>query len=211
MAEFGLRGRLKRQIRHMDRQMKRATRGWGQTVLWYEWDPASVEDEDGGDPGIAFDDDLYDEGGSQSARVGPAVGSGRRWKAPRTVPVYQAVLNEGEQEFLPEGNYTVDRLTLYVQYSELAKRISNPTDRGAHVNDRIGYDGRIFSVDAFNPRGRIADAVMTVTVHCTEIKDDEMRLDGEDWYSSSTSPSTMDNRVFVNTVEVNADVDLPMT
>lgn len=197
--------RLKRQIEHMDRTMTGAALGWGQTVLWYEFNPASIEDADSGDPDVAFDDDLYDEGGSQLNRVGGAIGSGRRWHSPKRVKVYQAMLNEGAQEFNPEGNYTVDTLTLIVQYSELRKKISNPTDRGAHVNDRIGYDGRIFSVDSFNPRGRIADAIMTVTVQCLEVKEDEMALDPEEWWGDGA----VDVPVTVHVAK--ATVPLPVT
>jgi len=182
--------RLRRNAIRINQGLERFGRQVGQDVLWYEWNAASVEDEDSSDPGPQFDDDLYDEGGSQPGRPDAPVGRNAEWWAPVTVRVLQAVLNEGEQEFQDIGNYTVDRLSIVVAYEALVKAgISNPTDRGGHMNDRIGYDGRLFSVDAFNPRGRIANVPgFTVSVMATEIKDDELAVGDADWASGDRKP-----------------------
>lgn len=187
MSDF----RLRRNARRINDGLRRQTRLVGQDVLWYVWIAESVEDEDSDDPGSVFDSDLYDEGGSQS--IGGNIGTGQsaQWYAPITVRVYQAILNEGSQEFQPEGQYTVDRLTLIVSYESLKRAgIPNPTDRGAHTNDRIDYDGRLFSVDSFNPRGRISNNVFTVTVQCLEIKDDELQVGDQTWWTDTRPPVT---------------------
>lgn len=189
--------RLKRQVAWIERSLKRATRAYGQTVLWYEFDPTSVEDEDSSDAGAGFDDDLYDEGGRQFGG-----GSSRKWQAPKRVPVYQAMLDEGAEQDIGDGQYTVDRLNIITGYTFLVKSgISNPTDRGAHIRDRIEYDGRLFRIDQFEPRGRVADTITSVRVSAVEVKDDERTSDASPWYAirnQTASPSTVVADVDVN-------------
>lgn len=171
--------RLRRSIQHIQKSILRASTRQGQTVLWYEFDPTSVENEDSDDYGAGFDNDLYDEGGVQTGG-----GTSRRWKAAKTIQVFQAILNEGAEQFTDVGTYEVDDLTLIVSADELrAKGIAQPKNRGDHTDDRVVYDNRIFSVDRFNPRGRIADAVLTVTVGCKEVKSDEQVLDDVTWHA----------------------------
>lgn len=188
--------RLKRQIAWMEKSIKRATRAYGQSVLWYEFDPTSVEDTDSNDAGTGFDDDLYDEGGTQFGR-----GQSRKWRAPKRVPVYQAMLDEGGEQYDGDGTYTVDRLTLIIGYTMLVQHgISNPRDRGAHTRDRIEYDNRLFKIDHFEPRGRIADTITSVVISAVEVKDDERVTDAAPWYAirnQTATPST-----------VSADVDV---
>lgn len=173
--------RLRREIEDINRHMKREAERWGQTVLWYEFDPASVQDE-----GPGTDDlDLYDEGGYQVRPGTDEQGSlSRRWKAPKTVQVTMARLDEGEAQYSDEGTYTVDHLTIVVNAHMLRSfGISQPDDVGAHVRDRIEFDGRLFSVDSFVPQGRIADTFLTVTVGATEVKADERMTDAVAWHA----------------------------
>jgi hypothetical protein len=168
--------RLRRVIGRAQRSIRRTSQRQGQRVLWYEFIPSSVEDVDSNDQGTAVDDDLYDEGWSQVRPGSTQGGSAAQWGYPKPVQVFQAMLTEGAQTFDPEGgSYMVDNLTLIVGYQAFLRAgVSNPADRGAHINDRVEYDGRLFAVDAFNPRGRVADTSLTVTVRCLEIKDDEL-------------------------------------
>lgn len=181
-----------REVGRIDRAMRRASQAWGQTVVWYEFDPTSVADPpptpmagtvmagtgSGPETPAPFDDDLYDEGGIQLGG-----GTTRRWGKGKTIPVYQAILTEGERQYGDTGTYAVDTLLLIVNYKVLVRHgITDPTDRGMHYNDRIEYDGRLFSVTHFYPQGRIADSIITVTVSATEVKEDERRNDPDDWH-----------------------------
>lgn len=142
--------------------MRQTARAYGQTVLWFELDEAH---ENPHDP--------YDEGG-------------RFWKSPRTINVYQASIDEGEQQFLRTGAYRVATLHLIIEGDELRRRgISQPIERGAHDQDRIIYDGRLFSVDDLEPRGRIGNTLMTVSVQCTEVMEDEQQMDDLTWYPAA--------------------------
>jgi hypothetical protein len=171
--------RLRRQQAWIDRSLKRATRAFGQSVLWYEFDPTSVEDVDSADQGVGFDDDVYDEGGTQFGG-----GQSRKWQKPKRVQVFQAMLEEGMEQDTGDGTYTVDGLTLIASYALLVQQgISNPTDRGAHIRDRIEFDGRLFKVSHFEPRGRISDYIETVTVTAVEVKDDERVTDAVPWHA----------------------------
>lgn len=163
--------RLRRALRYIDRTIGRESLRRGQQVLWYEFDATSVSD--------AEDIDLYDEGGSQLGE-----GASRKWGSAVPIQTYQAILDEGAQQFLPEGAYTVDTLRLIISYAEMnAAGISNPLDRGAHIHDRVEYDGRLWSVDSYNPRGRTADRSLTVTVICTQVMEDEQVLDDATWHA----------------------------
>jgi hypothetical protein len=173
--------RLRQNAARINKGIRNFSRLVGQDVKWYEFIPQSVEDVDSTDSGTGFDDDLYDEGGEQV--VNGHHGASARWKAPKIIRVVQAIINEGSQQFRETGSYSVDTLTLIVQYEELVRKgLANPANRGAHTNDRIGFDGRIFSVDMFNPRGRIATVPgFTVSIQALEVKEDEL-LDGPNWF-----------------------------
>lgn len=153
--------------------MERESQRWGQQVTWYEFLEESVSDE--------TDDDLYDEGGYQGRPGTTDVGTiGRKWKAPKQVQVYMARLDEGAEQYDETGQYTVDRLTIVVARQSLKNYGIDPTIE--HTNDRIEFDGRLFNVNHFDKRGRLADTYLTVTITCAEVKDDERHTDAAEWH-----------------------------
>jgi hypothetical protein len=152
--------------------MERESQRWGQQVLWYEFNVASVND--------ATDEDLYDEGGPQLRPGTDDAGTSRRWKDPKTVQVYMARLDEGAEDYDETGQYDVDRLTLVVNRQSLKNYGIDPT--ADHLNDRIAFDGRLFNVNHFDKRGRLADTYLTITVTCVEVKEDERYTDDATWY-----------------------------
>lgn len=172
--------RMRRDIRAANKHMRREARRWGQQVLWYEFNPASVEDVDSGDLGTGYDADLYDEGGAQVRPGTTDTGTGRRWKSPKPVQVQLARLDEGAEQYDDRGTYEVDRLTVIVSRQALVFAGIDPdVDR---EDDRVVFDGRVFAVTHFDKRGRIADTYFTVTVTCTQVKEDEMQTDDMPWF-----------------------------
>jgi len=170
---------LRREVDYIDRAMKEEAASWGQTVTWYELLPTSVEDEDSDDPGSTFDDDLYDEGGSQLGS-----GTSRRWGIGKKVTVHNAMLMEGIEQYSDTGTYMVDRLSFSVNYNALQRYgVTVAEDPGAHNGDRIEYHGRIFRVTQFDTQGRIGGFGPTmVTVVAHQVKDDERVNDAEEWH-----------------------------
>lgn len=162
--------RLKRRLVAIEHGLRKYSREVGQTVTWYEFKPSSVAD--------STDTDLYDEGGAQLGG-----GDGRHWYAGVPLPVIQAFLDEGVEQFQPQGQYQLGSLRLILGYAEFQRRgFTMPADRGAHLNDRVEYDNRLWSVDAFLPRGRISNKLMTITVEGTEVTADEQQMDDATWH-----------------------------
>jgi hypothetical protein len=172
--------RLRRDIRAANRHMRQESYRWGQQVDWYEFNPASVEDVDSDDPGTGIDDDLYDEGGLQERTGTTATGTSRKWHAPQPVQAYMARLDEGAEVYDETGTYDVDRLTVVVTRELLAASGIDPDED--RLNDRVGFDGRIFAVNHFDKRGRMADTYLTITVTGTQVMDDEMQTDDLPWH-----------------------------
>lgn len=173
--------RLRRDIRLANKHMRREAYRWGQQVLWYEFDPTSVEDVDSADAGAGYDADLYDEGGTQARPGTTDTGTSRRWRRAKPVQVQLARLDEGAEVFTDEGSYDVDRLTVIVSRQALVNGGVDP-DEDRH-NDRVVFDGRTFAVTHFDKRGRIADTYLTVTVTCTQVMADEMQVDDAAWHA----------------------------
>lgn len=173
--------RLRRDIRLINKHMRREAYRWGQTVTWYEFDPTSVEDVDSDDPGTGFDDDLYDEGGVQARPGTTATGTSRKWQRPKTVQVYMARIDEGMEDYSEEGTYVVDRLTITTNTQLLRSFDIDPS--ADHMNDRIEFDGRLFNIQSFERHGWIADTNTTVTVMAPEVMDDERQTDDASWHA----------------------------
>jgi hypothetical protein len=177
-----LSGRMRRDIRLINKAMRNESYRWGQQVIWYPFNPASVEDEDSDDPGTGYDADLYDEGGLQQRAWSNDTGTSRRWGEARPVQVQMARMDEGMEQFSDQGSYDVDRLTIIVSRQALADSGIDP-DEDRH-NDRVVFDGRTFAVNHFDKRGRISDTYLTATVTCAQVMDDEMQTDDVPWYAS---------------------------
>lgn len=173
--------RMRRDIRLINKHMRREAYRWGQQVLWYEFNPASVEDVDSDDTGFEYDADLYDEGGAQVRPGTDDTGTGRKWFAAKPVQVQMARMDEGAEQFTQQGSYDVDRLTIVVSRKALLDSGIDP-DEDRH-NDRVVFDGRTFAVTHFDKRGRISDTFLTVTVTCTQVMDDEQQTEDVPWYA----------------------------
>lgn len=170
--------RMRRQIKGIDKWMRRESYRWGQEVRWYTFDPSSVSD--------VTDGDIYDEGGLQARSWSSYTGTSRHWFAPRDVQVYMARIDEGARDFDETGTYQVDRLTVITNRQLLRNFGIDPdSDR---VNDRIEFDGRLFHVNHFEKRGWISENHLTITVAGIEVMPDEQQTDDEPWYEGGPVP-----------------------
>lgn len=109
------------------------------------------------------------------------VGPQRMWYPAITLPVLLGDYNRAPQNFDDDGLYRIDRAHLifsYFAFFQTTMLDPDPTGQD-HLNDRVGFDGTLFSVDMFEPRGRVASRFLTVSVDLTEVAQEEMDEDVE--------------------------------
>jgi hypothetical protein len=79
-----------------------------------------------------------------------------------------------------DGLYLVDTARLVLSYNAFfSSTIQDPDPNGQdHVNDRVGFDGRLFGITSFLPEGRVASFFLTITVDLIQITQADMNIDG---------------------------------
>lgn len=161
--------RTLRDIRYAYRGMKEYQFHVGQWVSWFRFNKAGTTVHP-----------VYD--------TGPQ----RAWYPAITLPVLSLEYERAAQNFDDDGLYQVDRAHLVVSYDQFFHTtMLDPDPNGAdHVNDRVGADGRLFSVDSFLPRGRVAAHFLTISIDLTEVAAEELAEDvAVDMFSRYTSAS----------------------
>ena len=106
-------------------------------------------------------------------------GPQRAWYNPITLPVLLGEYNRAPQNFDDDGLYLIDSAHLifsYYAFFQTTRPDPDPTGQN-HVNDRVGFDGTLFSVDSFLPRGRVASHFLTVSVDLHEVAQEDMDED----------------------------------
>lgn len=152
-------------LRHTHRQLNRFQRKVGTKVRWWEFDPENTTK-----------DDLYDEG--------PA----RMWHAPKSVPVYSIIREEGVEVPGPEGKYTVDTIHISADLEALRRAgLSEPYNAQKHLNDRLFYDNFIWEIRRYQIHGRLQDYETTVGIDATRVSPEEMVNDPQ--FSDYDQPS----------------------
>lgn len=98
-------------------------------------------------------------------------GPQRVWFPSISLPVYLGEYMRAAQNFDDDGLYQTDRLHLIFSYNAFfTTGMQDPDPNNFdHVNDRVGFDGRLFSVNSFYPRGRVAGQFLTVSADCLEV------------------------------------------
>ena len=108
-----------------------------------------------------------------------STGPQRVWYPAVTVPVVIAEDIRASKNFDDDGLYLIDQLHLVVSYSAFIHSMipdSDPTGQD-HLNDRIGFDNKLFSVNSFVPRGRVANSYLTISVDCREVAQEDLNED----------------------------------
>jgi hypothetical protein len=98
-------------------------------------------------------------------------GPQRVWYPPVTIPVVIAEYMRASQNFDDDGMYLVDSLHIIMSYDAFFhSQITDPDPNGVdHLNDRVGFDGKLFSVNSFIPRGRVGSYFWTISVQCQDV------------------------------------------
>ena len=142
-------------LRHANKEINRFQRKVGTSVLWWEFDKAGTTK-----------DDLYDEGSATGHR---------EWVAPKRIPVYSVIRQEGIETPNPEGQYTVDSIHLSGQLEKMRQAgLSEPYNSQRHINDRFVYDGFVWEVRRYQIFGRLWDYETTVGIDATKVSPEEM-------------------------------------
>lgn len=106
-------------------------------------------------------------------------GPQRVWYPSIVLPVLLGEYTRAGQNFDSDGLYLVDKVHLIFSYDAFFHTtMIDPDPTGMdHVNDRVGFDGRLFSVDSFLPRGRVASHFLTVSCDLIEVAQEELDED----------------------------------
>lgn len=148
--------RLLREIHAANKIMKRYQFQAGQWAQWYRFDLADTTSNP-----------IYD--------TGPQ----RVWYPAITLPVILGEYSRAPQNFDDSGLYLLDRLHLIFSYDAFFHTtMVDPDPTGQdHLNDRVGFDGHLFSVNSFIPRGRTASHFLTVSCDLQEVAQEDFNED----------------------------------
>jgi hypothetical protein len=136
-------------------EIRRLGLGWyqqtlGEGVLWYEYDAEH-----------STFTSVFDEGGRTYAK-----GIG--------VPVLWVIENEDDEENPPEGGRYNPTLRFAVDIAQLRRSgVSDVMDAERHQNDIVLYHRTLWTVNAFQIRGRMGGHSVIIGVECERVSPDE--------------------------------------
>lgn len=129
----------------------------------------------------AAGDDLYDEG----------AGQGKVFTGPYRIPVLHAIHNQGPSQDTPQGQYTVDNLSLTASFEAL--RVMGFTDMDIehekYLADRLIYDDTVFRLTSISVLGQIQNRDIIVGMECTQVNPDELVNDAQFARWSQSAPA----------------------
>ena len=148
--------RLLREIRSAYQGMREYQTNAGQFCFWFRFNQ-----------GATTSHPIYD--------TGPQ----RAWYSPVTVPLLMGIYQRAAQNFDDGGLYLLDKLHVVLNYWDFFEStMPDPDPSGQnHLNDRVGFDGHLFSVDSFLPQGRVADYFLTISCVLAEVTQSELQED----------------------------------
>lgn len=148
--------RLLREIRSAYEGMKRYQIEAGQWVNWFRFDAAGTTSD-------------------------PVYGTGpqRKWHYPIIIPAMIGEYHRAPQNFDDDGLYRIDRVHLIMSYfAFFSSTMADPDPTGQdHVNDRVAFDGHLFSVDSFTPQGHVGSYFLTISCDVAQVAQEEMQED----------------------------------
>jgi hypothetical protein len=112
----------------------------------------------------------YNQAASTSHPV-YSTGPNRQWYPPITLPVVIGEYQRARRNRDDDGLYQVDRVHAICSYDAFFHTtMPDPDPNGAdHVKDRVAFDGKLFSVEAFSPAGRVASYFLTISIDLVEV------------------------------------------
>jgi hypothetical protein len=159
--------RTLRDIRSAYRGMQRYQEQVGEWVQWFRFNQSATTS-----------DPTY------------STGPGRTWYPAVTLPVLIAEDVRADQNFDEDALYLLDHLHLIISYDAFLHTMMPDPDpfQADHVNDRVGFDGKLFDVNTFVPRGRVAASYLTISVDCQQTSQEDL---DEDVLSTLFAPYTV--------------------
>lgn len=149
--------RMLRDIKSANRGMKLAQLDQGEWVQWFR----------------------YNDTASTSH---PVYGTGplRAWYPPVQLPVWLGEYNRASRNIDDDGLYLVDRVHVIASYDAFFHTaMPDPDPFGNdHLRDRVAYDGHLFKVNMFLPKGRLASYFLTISIDLVEVAQSELAEDG---------------------------------
>lgn len=160
---------VRREIRSVERGLIELQREVGDTVYWYEFDPAA-----------SSAGDTYGEG-SIPDPFDPTLtpsGTGVVFKAPKpTFAVWIRFIPPSNAQ-TDAGEYTLDHTSMRFAVKTLRETgLRHPEDPTWHFNDRIAYNGILFRIEQYEPKGWLHNAYLMIDVSARQFKDDELETD----------------------------------
>lgn len=152
----------------------------GTTILWYEFDRANSTSSDTYGEGAIpdpFDPSLY------------TPSPGLTFKPPKYIPVIWLRFIPPESVQSETGEYTVYTATIRISAKTMRESgLMSPLDPAAHYNDRFFYNGTLYRVENYAPKGWVHDTWINVDVAGRQIKQEELESDNfEFWEDPSTA------------------------
>lgn len=151
----------------------------GDNIVFYEFDRLN-----------STMDDTYDEGQLPDI-FDPALADtgtpGRVYRNPVIIPAVWVFLTAPTTVQTEEGEYTVNTVSFRMS-TQTAGRVGlqTPLDPAKHFNDRFSYNGFLYRVDKWSPRGWLFGQYMMVDVSGTQVKTEELAEDATPFAPSQT-------------------------
>lgn len=135
----------------MNLGMRKHQREWGESVLWFEFNPGDSQKHP-----------IYDEGPS------------RVWFPPFVLPVLFIDFQQNPPAPDTDGLYNVASAAVTFQLTEALNRFRvDPTVTVAHFRDRFSYGGIIFTVVQYEKRGLVNGIYLTISCRAEQVKEEE--------------------------------------
>lgn len=150
---------LRREKNSIYRGLKELQREVGDTVGWYEPDPAD-----------SSSNSVYDEG--------PGTGAGLVYRVSVPIPSVWIRLAPPAGVQTEGGEYLLRTCSLRISSAEIRRSgITHPISSEQHYNDRFAYNGFLFRVETYQPKGWLQGEFIMVDVMGRQYKGDELVTD----------------------------------
>lgn len=135
-------------------------RSYGDVLRYYKFNAAASQM-----------DPVYDE----------AVGAGRQYYPPVSVPCQHVIHPQGENEYGEYGMYYNDQMIATISFAAFTGVGFTYADiaTGTYLNDRVLYDRKVFRVVRLLTKGQIQQRDVIIEMTCSQMKPDELVDDPE--------------------------------